>query len=378
MLISCSNNNKNNEEETTPSSPILSDQEIVNNYISSLKKPSIKPEKSNDKINTFAKDINTEEKVKSWFNDLPVSNENVTSSFISSTPAEGDEQTLIINYDISRNNYHKVYQFQESGFKKVVDEPTEPSNPNELIDFSISVKRSNGKKLPIYPTIKIYNENNVLVKEKFFYDDQDLPWEFQLENSTYKVKVRDIENNLTWSYQSEYTINEKNNKLDIIFSTNKLYEKEKPATFSKYQKSMGIYNTNFRDVLGNEISLADNCKNNKITLFVFFKTTCPYSRQLLQIINNFYIDPRFKNKFEVWCFSSASTDSIDKLIHFAQYEYPQYHIIADSNYTFRNQFENIPGTAIPRTVVVDTEGIYVEFVHGPSSEMIQNIFETWI
>ena len=171
LLISCSNNNKNNEEETTPSSPILSDQEIVNNYISSLKKPSIKPEKSNEKINTFAKDINTEEIVKSWFNNLPVSNEDVISSFISSTPAEGDEQTLIINYDISRNNYHKVYQFQESGFKKVVDEPTEPSNPNELINFSISIKRSNGKKLPITPTIQIYNENNVLVKEKFFYYD---------------------------------------------------------------------------------------------------------------------------------------------------------------------------------------------------------------
>ena len=43
LLISCSNNNKNNEEETKPSSPIFSDQEIVNNYISSLKKPSIKP-----------------------------------------------------------------------------------------------------------------------------------------------------------------------------------------------------------------------------------------------------------------------------------------------------------------------------------------------
>ena len=370
LLISCSNNN---EKETT-----FSDQEIVNNYISSLKKPSIKPEKSNEKINTFAKDINTEEIVKSWFNDLPVSNGDVISSFISSTPAEGDKQTLIIKYDISRNNYHQVYQFQESGFKKVVDEPTEPSNPNELINFSISVKRSNGKKLPIYPTIQIYNENNVLVKEKFFYDDQDLPWEFQLENSTYKVKVRDMDNNVTWSYQSEYIINEKNNKLDIIFSTNKLYEKEKPATFSKYQKSMGIYKTDFTDVLGTKLSLADNCKNNKITLFVFFKTTCPYSRELLQIINNFYIDSRFKNKFEVWCFSSASTDSIDKLINFAQYEYPQYHIIADSNYTFRNQFENIEGTKIPRTVVVDSEGIYVEFVHGPSSEMIQNIFQTWI
>ena len=376
MLISCSNNNKNNEEETTPSSPILSDQEIVNNYISSLKKPSIKPEKSNDKINTFAKDINTEEKVKSWFNDLPVSNENVTSSFISSTPAEGDEQTLIINYDISRNNYHKVYQFQESGFKKVVDEPTEPSNPNELINFSISVKRSNGKKLPIYPTIKIYNENNVLVKEKFFYDDQDLPWEFQLENSTYKVKVRDIENNLTWSYQSEYTINEKNNKLDIIFSTNKLYEKEKPATFSKYQKSMGIYNTNFTDVLGNKLSLADNCKNDKITLFVFFKTTCSNSKNLLQTINNLYIDSRFKNKFEVWCFSSV--DNIETLRSFAQYQYPQYHIIEDSNSTFRNQFSDL-GTAVPRTIVIDSEGIYVDYFPGwVKLEIIQNIFQTWI
>ena len=106
LLISCSNNN---EKETT-----FSDQEIVNNYISSLKKPSIKPEKINEKINTFAKDINTEEIVKSWFNDLPVSNGDVISSFISSTPAEGDKQTLIIKYDISRNNYHQVYQFQES------------------------------------------------------------------------------------------------------------------------------------------------------------------------------------------------------------------------------------------------------------------------
>ena len=34
LLISCSNNN---ETETKPSSPVFSDQEIVNNYISSLK-----------------------------------------------------------------------------------------------------------------------------------------------------------------------------------------------------------------------------------------------------------------------------------------------------------------------------------------------------
>ena len=62
---------------------------------------------------------------------------------------------------------------------------------------------------------------------------------------------------------------------------------------------MGIYNTNFTDVLGNKLSLADNCKNDKITLFVFFKTTCSNSKNLLQTINNLYIDSRFKNKFEV-------------------------------------------------------------------------------
>lgn len=373
LLISCSNNN---ETETKPSSPILSDQEIVNNYISSLKKPSIKPEKINEKINTFAKDINTEEIVKSWFNDLPVSNGDITSSFISSTPAEGDKQTLIIKYDISRNNYHQVYQFTESGFKKVVDEPTEPSNPNELINFSISVKRSNGKKLPIYPTIQIYDKNNVLVKEKLFGPD-DLPsWQFQLKNSIYTVKVRDMDNNVTWSYQSEYTIDEKNNNLDIIFSTNKLYEKEKPVTSSKYQKSMGIYKTDFTDVLGNKLSLADNCKNDKITLFVFFKTTCSNSKNLLQTINNLYINPRFKNKFEVWCFSSV--DNIETLRSFAQSQYPQYHMIADSNSTFRNQFYDL-GTAVPRTVVIDSEGIYVDYFPGwVKLEMIQNIFETWI
>lgn len=369
LLISCSNNN---EKETT-----FSDQEIVNNYISSLKKPSIKPEKINEKINTFAKDINTEEIVKSWFNDLPVSNGDITSSFISSTPAEGDKQTLIIKYDISRNNYHQVYQFNESGFKKVFDQPTEPSNPDEMINFSISVKRSNGKKLPIYPTIEIYDENNVSVGKNWFGPDVSPSWQFQLKNSTYKVKVQDIDNNVTWSYQSEYTINEKNNKLDIIFSTNKLYEKEIPATFSKYQKGMGIYKTDFTDVLGNKISLANNCKNNKITLFVFFKTTCQYSMRLLANINTIYNQSTFKNKLEVWCFSSV--DSIETLRSFAQYNYSQYHIIEDSNYAFRKQFENLNGQGVPRTVYVDSEGIYTEYVPGEVSvEYIQNILQDLI
>ena len=68
-------------------------------------------------------------------------------------------------------------------------------------------------------------------------------------------------------------------------------------------------------------------------------------------------------------------DNIETLRSFAQYQYPQYHIIADSNSTFRNQFSDL-GTAVPRTIVIDSEGIYVEFVHGPSLEIIQNIFQT--
>lgn len=108
LVFSCSSNN------TTET--IKSDQEIVDTYIKNLN-PTIKKDKEQLKATTYATDINSEIKVQEWFEGLPINNNQIQVSFISSLPDINDETTLIVSYKIKCNQYERIYSFQEIGFK---------------------------------------------------------------------------------------------------------------------------------------------------------------------------------------------------------------------------------------------------------------------
>ncbi len=105
FVFSCANNNN---------ASTSSDQEIVNTYIKNLN-PTIKKDKVNQMANTFASEINTEDLVKTWFDNLPTSNNEINVSFISSIDLGSG--VLEIKYLISKNNYSSIYSFKKSGFK---------------------------------------------------------------------------------------------------------------------------------------------------------------------------------------------------------------------------------------------------------------------
>ncbi len=107
FVFSCANNNNNNASTS-------SDQEIVNTYIKNLN-PTIKKDKVNQMANTFASEINTEDLVKTWFDNLPTSNNEINVTFISSIDL--GLGVLEIKYLISKNNYSSIYSFKKSGFK---------------------------------------------------------------------------------------------------------------------------------------------------------------------------------------------------------------------------------------------------------------------
>lgn len=108
LVFSCSNNNSIES--------VKSDKEIVDEYVQNLN-PTIKKDKEQLKATTYAADINSEIKVQEWFEGLPINNDQIQVSFISSLPDDNDETTLTVSYKIKCNQYEINYSFQEKGFK---------------------------------------------------------------------------------------------------------------------------------------------------------------------------------------------------------------------------------------------------------------------
>lgn len=106
-----------------------SDQDLVDGYIRNLN-PTIKTDKEQMKASTYASDINSETQLREWFDGLPVSNNPIQVTYISSLPDTVNETILVVQYKIKSNNYERIYTFQEMGFKKYQTESLDPSLMN--------------------------------------------------------------------------------------------------------------------------------------------------------------------------------------------------------------------------------------------------------
>lgn len=117
--ISKGNESKNFEfEESGFKKPEL-DKEVVDDFISKIQKPTIKPSKESEKVNTLASSINSEAKVEEWFDNLPKSQDGITVIFESAQELTGNSSSLIVKYKVQKNDYSSFYQFIEHGFKIV-------------------------------------------------------------------------------------------------------------------------------------------------------------------------------------------------------------------------------------------------------------------
>lgn len=120
--ISKGTESKNFEFEESGFKKPESDKEIVDDFISKIQKPTLKPNKQSEKANTLASSINSENKVEEWFDNLPKSQGDITVTFESAKEATQNSPILVVKYKVSKNTYSSTYEFTEDGFKIVPEE----------------------------------------------------------------------------------------------------------------------------------------------------------------------------------------------------------------------------------------------------------------
>lgn len=116
---------------------LTDNQNYVQNYIKSIN-ITPKADKADQIKNTYASKINTEEKLKQWFDGLPKSvpagADRMTCQLVSAVPATNDSSILVLTYIIVKGNYSTRVSFEIPGFK-TLDNNTNPSLSN-FNDFS--------------------------------------------------------------------------------------------------------------------------------------------------------------------------------------------------------------------------------------------------
>lgn len=365
-LVGCTNSPSNNitqdkptnpDGPTDPDKPIIgpiekTDQEIVDDFIASIN-ITIKNDKKQLKQQTLASSINTQSLLEEWFDNLPSSNNEVNVTFILSSPINTNQKDLSIKYLISRNDINKEYVFIEYDFKEYIPIPSQTNQ------YNISISRNNNKKLNyIFPTIQIYNSNNVLIDEKKFFNPTDT-WTVQLDkNNNYYLKPYISNDNYSWSFDSRIDLPNTNqiNNINVEFTPINNSNIEKPSDAKPYYVAGdAIYKSEYIDIYNNKLSLSNNIDNKKTTIFLFFRFSCPHSKASLSTLKQVLIDPKYKDTVEVWGFSD--NDNTEYLKNQAKDYPPNFKFVVDTSVEAKKPFFDTTVTGVPREVFIDNEGI---------------------
>ena len=260
--------------------------------------------------------------------------------------------------------------------------PQAPTEPAQMMTFTIDARRTSGLKFNEVVQFKVVDAitgEDVLGKLIDDYEDpiQDGIITFELpDNRSYKV----IPFNFLWDkyeYPPEVIVDKEHPKAQFRFEPI-IQTTEKEGSYRIEDVAHEIpFET---DVLGNPISLRQNKKDGKMSIFMYMKTSCLRSRNSLKVLNKaigyneqWEETPDNWNKVEVYCFSDD--DSPEDLIYFKNKEWaerPQFHFIADPDRKMANAFFH-NNLAYPRFAFIDYEGVYVERIINEIKENDSNL-----
>ncbi len=352
------------------------DQLDVENFIKTLKDPTIKENKKSELPNTLADSIKTEEQVKEWFDGLwnSDSQKGINVSFIKTESNSNNSSipkgTLRVYYQIQKGEYFTQVYWETPGFQNITNPINPPATGNTK--YKVSFKRSNGKALQDYnSTINIYkNDNpNLLYKDIWMTNSIN---EFELPTGTYKCVIQSNPPN-GMEVNKEFIISEQNPSYDIVFRPKDLQNTPTPEGYN-YKINDVLFQSEYTDVNNNTYKLSDNIKNKKITLFFFFKIDCPYCNAMEKEIAQWKEEDAIKDRFEVWLFSGH--DSKTRLVDWSK-GYKNFRVFEDTNFIVRKHFDDTqnPQKGVPQFYFVDQEGVLVSKSRGQTSNLKDKLLE---
>ncbi len=258
--------------------------------------------------------------------------------------------------------------------------------------FNISLERTSGFKFDnanIHFNIYDADTDELLKSDVTDWSESEFDSVLTFEmpsNGRYKVKATSIDRG-KYTYP-EYIIVDKNN-------ANTKYQFDpvivKGTRETSYQIEDVSYEIPFtHDVLDKPTSLEQNRNEGKMTILMYFKTSCPKSRNTLKTLFkgiNFDIPddggawvetPERWKKIEVFCFSD-----VDSVAQLQDYEtdnakHPEFHFFSDPGSIVADKyFHN--DLKYPRLAILDYQGVFVERFKGQMDDpkTVQNYIKRY-